>query len=130
MKTETPYFITDLARREIGFLSIADFSKCMKRNRNIYFCSKTFPLYKESEDKEYCELAILKNQQIKTEICVALPLNPKDMFIKINELNQYYFVILKPLIIKINCKENITTKVISGTGILTLNEECYCIILT
>lgn len=124
VKTEAPYFITDLGRNEIGFLSSSDFNKCVRKNRNNYFCPKDFPIYLENEENSFCELAILLKQQEKSEYCVAVPLKARDMFIKINDFNQYYFVVFKPMIIKVNCNNNFSNEVINGTGILTINDGC------
>lgn len=124
IKPEAPFFITNKQRNEIGYLSLSDFRKCWKKSEKYFVCPRTFPFFSETKENHFCELSILQNTKETSENCVTFPLIAKDLFIRLNDENEYYFVILKPLKFNIDCNGEISHKWINKTGIISINNGC------
>lgn len=76
-------------------------------------------------DNNFCELAILTNEKSKSHNCIILTLPKKDLIVKLNEENQYYYVFFKAIMMNMVCNQNATKTELIGTGILTTGEGCF-----
>lgn len=120
IKPEAPYFLTDAQKSEIGYLSAEEYKRCWKVNENDFICPKTFPIYTNYNDS--CLLAALSNKNTGNCVIYALPF--KNLIIKRNEENEYYFVFVKAMLMNVKCNGNTTQINLHGTGIIKIGKNC------
>lgn len=125
VKTEAPYFVTNRERSEIGYMSNTDLSKCWSDNADTLICPRSFPVHKQTDYNHFCELAILSNEQEKSDTCNTQIIDKNDLFIKTGATNQFYYVIRNKCFLRANCNENITDITLTDTGLITINDGCY-----
>lgn len=85
IKPEAPYFITDIGKNEIGYLTLKEFERCWETGKKEFICPKTFPMYLNQYARHFCELSILMNKKEIPNNCVTFSLTPMDLFMKMNE---------------------------------------------
>lgn len=120
----TPYIITNEIKNEIGYLEQSDLDKCWRLMGKDYICTNNFPIYNAQNKYVYCELAILLKSNSELNNCIVKTIPKKDLFIKIKDSDQYYFVLLNKTHATQNCNGKNENIELEGTGILTINESC------
>lgn len=127
IKPEAPYFITNDKRDEIGYLSENDFKKCWYNVEGKLICPQNFAIYKKprQNSNNFCELALLSNHVHDTYKCAVHTIPPRDLFIKMNEENQYYYSLFENDTVRAICNKNSTILELFDSGILTINDGCY-----
>lgn len=123
IKTEAPFFVTTEKRNKIGYLSRIEFEKCWEAMNN-YICPQTFPLYTISNDSSYCELDILKNNKDQSKNCKTYSIPQKDILLKLNQDNQYYFYVIKPIKMIAKCGNKTNNVTLNNTGIMSIPNNC------
>lgn len=124
IQPETPYIITNSMKTEIGYLSEADIEKCLKINGEEYICSSNLPIFNKKFEENFCELTIFLKAEGESNNCVFKTMPKRDLFIKIKETDQYYYVAANKIIATTLCKEKTGEVVLEGTGLMTINESC------
>jgi hypothetical protein len=123
IEPESQYIITDKIRSVIGFMSQQDVDRCWKIDNENIICSPNLPIFNRLPHDNYCELTVLL-QSNESHNCVFKTLPKQDMFIKIRDTDQYYFVVSNEMFLNTICGKDKGEITLQGTGLLTVNESC------
>jgi hypothetical protein len=119
-----PYIITNEIRNEIGYLDQSDLDKCWQLSDTNFVCAGTFPIYNKQNQYMYCELALLLKTEDDINNCIIKTIPQRDLFIKIKNSDQFYFVFINKTHATKTCGEKVNDIVLEGTGLITINESC------
>lgn len=124
IEPNAPYIITDEKQTEIGYLDQNEIDKCWKVGEREHVCAGDFPVYIKQTKFIYCELAILLHSEDEENNCIIKTIPKKDIFMKIKNSNQYYFVMINPTNATKICDGKSENIHLEDTGLLTINDSC------
>lgn len=125
IQPQSKYILTNDINTEIAYLTQSNIDGCWKLNGDKEFvCPSSFPIFNMLPQDNYCELTILLKTQHSSHNCVFKVLPKKDLFIKIQNSDQYYYVVNKEMNFTTKCGEINDVISLKGTGFITINDSC------
>lgn len=102
-----------------------EFNNCWKDHNNEHICPIVYPIFLNTHENDICEIDILINIKPELYSCITQLISKRDLFIKLNDNNQYYFVIIQKSQFNVSCNGNYSIVCMQGTGILTVPHDCF-----
>jgi IS1 family transposase len=125
IQPQSQYILTNDINTEIAYLTQSNINECWKLNGDKQFvCPSSFPIFNMLPQDNYCELTILLKTHHSSHNCVFKILPKKDLFIKIQKSDQYYYVVNKEMNFTTKCGEKDDMISLNGTGFITINDSC------
>lgn len=105
------------------YLSNDELNTCHHIDNNHLICKSANPIM-NAGSVDICEIEMLRKSN-DTHMCDIRAVNlTKELWIKLHKPNTWIYVFPKPVHLFINCNNSISTSVVEGTGMISIQPFC------
>lgn len=117
-----PYIAYNLKKDIASFLSYNDLEQCIHSLEEKLLCTSQLPIYDLQIKQSICSIKLLSTNS--DSMCKTFVTTCRDRWIKLHKHNDWMFACCSECHVRIQCPGGITIKQLSGTGIITLGDDC------
>ncbi|KOB75364.1 Uncharacterized protein OBRU01_07656 [Operophtera brumata] len=105
-----------------SFLSENDLQHCTHAPNEKILCILQLPIYDLQLKQSLCSIKLLSTSS--DSICKTIVATCQDRWIKLHRPNDWLYACCAECHVRIQCPAGITIKQLTGTGVITLGDEC------
>lgn len=123
IQPSSPYLIVNLHRDQYYPLDKNELRACILTATDNYICKQARPIYRKGSSVSSCEVDLL-NHLPQSAACQIIKIGEGPHWIQLHLPNHWIFALKQDVIANVVCGDNVTQITISGSGILSLYDEC------